>query len=101
VHELHVQLGIQSTHRGSAIGLDDLYQQIVVEGVPVQVAFFWYGGGGHVALVHGIDKQAQTVNINDPWPDRGQIVVPFSQLLGAYGSGDWGDCWTDIKATVA
>ena len=98
VQQLHGMLGMQSTHAGGAITFDQLHDQIAGSGHPVEVAFSWFGGGGHVVVAQGVDKQTQSVNINDPWPDTGPVVVPFSKLLSAYGLGSWFDAWTGIKA---
>jgi hypothetical protein len=89
---------MQCNHRASKITFADIADQIV-HGHPVEVAFIWIGGGGHVAVVRAIMPDAQMVRINDPWPDTGEVIVPFSELETAYGKGKWFDCWTDIQST--
>jgi hypothetical protein len=96
VGQLFDKLGIQSTHRGQKIDFETLCDQIITAGSVIEVAFLWDGGGGHVVVVRGVDEQSQVVRINDPWPDTGETLVPFSQLVTAYGKGKWFDCWTDI-----
>jgi hypothetical protein len=97
VKKLHKLLGMDSTHRGNSITFDEIHNQITLINSPIEVAFRWTGGGGHVAIVHGSDMLARTVHVNDPWPDRGSCVVNFDQLESAYGLGNWFDTWTDIK----
>lgn len=99
--QLYDKLGIQSTHRGGKIDFDSLCDQITTTGSPVEVAFSWLGGGGHVALVRGVTKDTQIVRVNDPWPDTGEVLVPFSQLQSAYGRGTWFDSWTNIAKRQA
>jgi hypothetical protein len=96
VGQLYTLLGIQFTHRGTKIDFETLCE-VVGAGSPVEVAFAWTGTGGHVAVVRGVSKESQTVRINDPWPDKGEMLVHFSQLETAYGLGEWFDCWTDLR----
>jgi hypothetical protein len=96
VSPLYSELGIQSKHRGQGIDFATLADQIS-NGSPVEVAFAWLGGGGHVAVVMGVSVQSQMVRVNDPWPDTGEVLIPFSQLETAYGRGKWFDCWTDLR----
>jgi len=101
VGELHGYLGLVSKRSAGQISLSDLAQEIVVNGRPIEVAYSWFGGGGHVAIVRGIDADTQAVYINDPWPDYGQTVVPFQELRTAYGKGTWFQTWIGIgKAEV-
>jgi hypothetical protein len=97
VAKLYSLLRMQCNHRASKISFADIADQIV-RGHPVEVAFIWIGGGGHVAVVRAVMPSAQMVRINDPWPDTGEVIVPFSELETAYGKGKWFDCWTDIQS---
>ncbi|EJL57837.1 hypothetical protein PMI09_00812 [Rhizobium sp. CF122] len=97
VSPLYSKLGIQSNHRGQKIDFATLADQITSLGSPVEVAFAWLGGGGHVTVVRGISMQSQMVRVSDPWPDMGEVIIPFSQLESAYGRGQWFDCWTDLR----
>ncbi|MFG1345508.1 papain-like cysteine protease family protein [Xanthobacter autotrophicus DSM 431] len=97
VSPLYAALGIQSQHRGRKIDFATLADQIATLGCPVEVAFSWLGGGGHVALVRGVSMKSQMVRVSDPWPDTGDVIVPFSQLETAYDRGQWFDCWTDLR----
>jgi hypothetical protein len=94
--QLYDKLGIQSTHRGGKIDFDSLCDQIADAGSPIEVAFSWLGGGGHVVLVRGVIKETAIVRVNDPWPDTGEVLIPFSQLQSAYGRGTWFDSWTNM-----
>lgn len=96
---LHTQLGLSSTHTRGNVSFEELRNEIVIAGRPVEVAYAWTGGGGHVALVQGVDADTQNLNIHDPWPDNGQMVIPYSSLVTAYGKGSWFHTWTNIAAT--
>ena len=96
VVELHGKIGLSSTHQGSAVSFDTLKNEIIANRA-IEVAYSWTGGGGHVAIAYGFNSTTSSVNVNDPWPDTGQIVVPFDQLASAYGKGSWFDTWTGIS----
>lgn len=96
VSPVYSKLGIRSNHRGQKIDFATLAEQISVLGSPVEVAFSWLGGGGHVAIVRGVIIQSRMVRVSDPWPDTGEVIIPFSELETAYGRGQWFDCWTDL-----
>src|SRR5229473_8682297 len=51
---------------------------------PVEIGFEWYGGGGHVVILHGITAQG-LIAVNDPWYGTG--IVTYLYLAGAYGQG--------------
>ncbi len=101
VHGLHGMLGIASTHVAGNVSFAALQAEIADKGRPVEVAYSWTGGGGHVAIVQGVDAGAGTVNIHDPWPDYGQIVAPYNGLVTAYGKGTWFHTWTGIATAGA
>ncbi len=97
VSPLYSRFGIESNHRGQKIDFATLADQVNNLGSPVEAAFSWLGGGGHVVVIRGISMQSQMVRISDPWPDTGEVLVPFSQLETAYGRGQWFDCWTNLR----
>jgi hypothetical protein len=97
VSQIYSRLGIESNHRGQKIAFAALADQINNLGSPVEVAFSWLGGGGHVVVVNGVNMESQMVRISDPWPDTGEVIVPFSELETAYGRGEWFDCWTNLR----
>ena len=97
VSPLYSKLGIQSNHRGQKIDFATLADQIANLGSPVEVAFAWFGGSGHVVVVRGVSMQSRMVRVSDPWPDTGEAIIPFSELETAYGRGEWFDCWTDFR----
>lgn len=101
VAELHGMLGMTSRRVNRALDFVDLHTEIVESGRPVEVALGWVGGGGHVVIARGVDGGTQSVSIHDPWPDTGQIVVPFKKLESAYGLGSWFDSWTGISVAAA
>ncbi len=101
VGELHRRLGLVSNRSAGQISFDALAEEVAANGRPIEVAYAWTGGGGHVAIVRGIDADTQTVYICDPWPDYGQTVAQFNELRTAYGKGTWFETWTGIgKAEV-
>lgn len=101
VRLLHGRLGMASTHIAGSVSFEELRAEIVDAGRSVEVAYRWTHGGGHVALVCGIDGATRNVNINDPWPDYGQMVVPYDTLVSAYGLGTWFHTWTGISTAGA
>src|SRR5262245_36707139 len=54
---------------------------------PVEVGFLWFGGGGHVVIVRGVDAQGNFA-VHDPWFGSGPVT--YMELLTAYGQGRWG-----------
>ena len=76
----------------------DVLQAEIDAGRPVEVAFEWTGGGGHVAIVSGWDTDSPDpfVHVNDPAADR-LSRVRYKELLAAYGRGRWILTWTGIQ----
>lgn len=102
VQQLHGILGMSSVHIIGSVSFADLQHEIAASGRPVEVAYSWTGGGGHVAIVQGIDASTRTIYVHDPWPDYGQTVVPYENLLTAYGKGTWFHTWIGItNANIA
>lgn len=64
---------------------------------PVEVAYFWSSGGGHVAIVCAWDHNTtgDFVRVNDPAYGSGGVY--YKNLLTAYGMGKWVYTWTDIR----
>lgn len=64
---------------------------------PVEVAYAWNGGGGHVALVTqtAVVSSRSVVRVNDP--AYGSGGVSYDDLLTAYGMGRWFATWTGIR----
>jgi hypothetical protein len=100
VAQLHGMLNLASRHVVGTISFNDLQAEIGA-GRPVEVAYFWNGGGGHVALVQGYDSATRSLNIHDPWPDTGQTVATMHGLETAYGKGTWSHTWTRISSAGA
>lgn len=96
INKLHVAIGLKSKRCSGQVSFAELERELSTSGRPVEVAYAWTGGGGHVAVVRGIDHDKQMVHVNDPWPDYGQTVVQFEALRSAYGKGAWFETWTDI-----
>jgi hypothetical protein len=66
-----------------------LFNTLVAElaaGRAVEVAFAWFGGGGHVVVVYGYDPEGQFA-VRDPWFGSGSVT--YLDLFSAYGNGRW------------
>jgi hypothetical protein len=61
---------------------------------PVEVGFLWYGGGGHVVIVRGLDEDGNFA-VHDPWFGSGPVT--YLGLLTAYGQGRWGVSYGDFR----
>lgn len=53
---------------------------------PVEVGYYWFGGGGHVAIVYGLTATGLYA-VHDPWFGSG--FVRYNALRAAYGRGLW------------
>ena len=87
---------ILSAHIEGTVPFADLQAEIDA-GRPVEVAFYWTGGGGHVVIVRGWDtnETGPFVRVNDP--HYGSVGVYYDDLLTAYGLGQWVHTWTGIQ----
>ena len=96
ITELLRAYGLHVSYKPSHVALGTLQFEINSDR-PVQVAFTWNGGGGHVAVVIGWDKDANGgfLRINDPAYGSGGVY--YSSLLDAYGGGVWDATWTGIR----
>jgi hypothetical protein len=96
VSRVYSQWGIRSALTGSSVSFSTLDWE-VSSSRPVEVAYLWAGGGGHVALViqTGVVNNQQAVRVNDPAYGSGGVL--YSDLLTAYGLGTWFATWTDIR----
>ena len=92
-----------------------IYSKLVEETIPfsklrseinagclVEVAYLWEnsGGTGHVVIVRGwrIDGKEEFVYVNDPGDSLGEYrIVAYSELLAAYGKGNWTYTWIEIR----
>jgi ABC-type bacteriocin/lantibiotic exporter with double-glycine peptidase domain len=77
--------GFQCSYSNGAFSFGQLQWEID-NNRPLEPAFFWNGGGGHVVIVKAYYDN-QTTYVNDPW--YGQGVVKYADLLTAYGMGRW------------
>ena len=69
---------------------------------PIEVAYSWRDRGetGHLAIVRGwcIDGKKEFVYVNDPNDNPGgNRMITYSELLAAYGQGEWTCTWIDIR----
>jgi hypothetical protein len=74
---------------------------------PVEFAWSWTGGGGHVMVVIGYDTANTTVRINNPWPPNvgAEEVLTYSRYVSdtdhthqddAYHIHDVRQCYSDF-----
>ncbi|WP_172652936.1 papain-like cysteine protease family protein [Rhodococcus opacus] len=87
---------IQSQYANYAVSYNSLDAELI-NGRPIEVAYHWSSGGGHVALVIETNyaNGSYLVTVNDPW--YGRIVTPYNSLLQAYGYGTWSLTWFGIR----
>ena len=75
---------IRGTPMNRTVSFSTLQSEINA-GRPVEVAYQWRGGGGHVAIICGWDTNSTGpfVRVNDPAYGSGGVY--YSELLNAYG----------------
>lgn len=96
VARVYTNWGITCTPQLSQVPFATLSSEIDASR-PVEVAFYWTGGGGHVAIVrgHGQHEGKPVVQVNDPAYGTG--VTFYESLRTAYGQGQWAVTWTNIR----
>ena len=96
ITQLFTAYGLKTSYSAKSVGFGTLVSEIN-SGRPVEVAFSWNGGGGHVALVveTSIINNRQVVRVNDPKNGAGGVY--YSDLQNAYGLGKWDATWTSIQ----
>jgi hypothetical protein len=96
ISQLFSAYGLQSSYTAGTVPSGVLQFEIDLNR-PVQVAYSWTGGGGHVAVVIGWDTNATGtfLRVNDPAQGSGGFY--YSDLLTAYGLGVWDATWTNIR----
>lgn len=62
---------------------------------PVEVGYYWLGGGGHVVIVYGLTA-AGLYAVHDPWFGSGYVT--YNALRTAYGRGLWVLSFGQFKA---
>jgi hypothetical protein len=78
---------IASTGHANALSLNETTTEIN-NSRPVILRWGWNSGGGHIAVIHGVD--GNTVYVRDPWPDNGPQVQSYEWVVHPYGnSGTW------------
>jgi len=95
VSKVYSNWGIRSTLVNSNVPFGTLSLEVSASR-PVEVAYAWNGGGGHVALVVQTDtiNGRSVVRVNDPAYGSGGVY--YDDLLNAYGMGRWFATWTGI-----
>jgi hypothetical protein len=96
VSRVYTNWNIQSSLIQSNVAFSTLESEII-KSRPVEVAYAWTGGGGHVALViqTSIINNRPVVRVNDPAYGSGGVY--YDDLLTAYGMGQWLVTWTGIQ----
>lgn len=96
VQRVYTQWGIRCSLTNGTVSFSTLQFEINGDR-PVEVAYQWEGGGGHVAIVRGWDRinTQPFVRVNDP--AYGSLGVYYAELLAAYGFGTWFYTWTGIR----
>ena len=96
ISQLFSAYGLQSSYTASPVPFGTLQFDIDLDR-PVQVAYSWRGGGGHVVVVTGWDTDAVGgfLRVNDPAVGPG--VFYYSELLDVDGQGVWDATWTNIR----
>lgn len=96
VSRVLAQFGVRSSSRNGTVPSLTLKNEVAA-GRPVEVAYAWDGGGGHVAVVCAWDQNGSDdfVRVNDPAYGSGGVY--YKNLLTAYGLGRWFWTWTDIR----
>src|SRR5262245_38112128 len=61
---------------------------------PVEIGFLWYGGGGHVVVLHGV-TDVGLIAVNHPLFGTG--LVTYLYLAAAYGQGIWAYSFGDFR----
>ena len=93
VSRVYSNWGIRSRHQNFQVPYPTLRSEID-SNMPVEVAYQWNGGGGHVAVVMGW-QSGNFLKVNDPW--YGRRGVRYSSLQSAYGQGSWFATWIGIQ----
>ncbi len=76
-----------STGQASALSLNETSTEIGAS-KPIMLRWGWNGGGGHIAVIHGVD--GNTVYVRDPWPANGSQIQSYAWVCSPYGnSGSW------------
>jgi len=96
ISQLWTAYGIQNSYTASSVPFATLQSENNANR-PVEVAYSWNGGGGHVAIVRGWDQNATGpfLLVNDPAYGSGGVY--YSNLLTAYGLGVWDATWTGLR----
>jgi len=90
---------IQSQQIKGSVSFSTLQAEINAQR-PVEVGFVWSSGNkGHLAIVYGWEQNnsGSIVLVHDPDPNRKTVVISYSDLLTAYGLGNWKFTWTGLK----
>lgn len=87
--------GYRSSYRAESLEFASIKFEID-HGRPIECGLKWHLGGGHAVLIIGYidDPISPDVIVNDPW--ELQKTIKYSELVTAYGRGQWSWAWTDI-----
>lgn len=96
VSRVFMNYGVRSSGGNGTVSFSTLQFELNGDR-PVEVAYSWNGGGGHVAIVRGWDQNSTGpfLRVNDPAYGSGGVY--YSDLLTAYGLGTWFYTWIGIR----
>jgi hypothetical protein len=86
VGKVYDHLGITCTSEKAWLSPAVILRELTA-GRPVEVGYLWFQGGGHVALITGIDFDNEVYIMLDPWFGPG--TATYLYLRTAYGMGRW------------
>jgi papain like cysteine protease AvrRpt2 len=87
----------QYTYTAAQISINSIGNTIDVYSL-VEVGFSWNGGGGHVAIVNGVNTDSNTVFVSDPGNDAPMGWINYASLQSAYGQGTWDATWNGLAS---
>jgi len=89
--------GIKSAPSSGANVSFAMLQSEISGSRPVEVGLSWRTGGSHLVIVCGwrTTSVGQYVRVNDP--SSGPQSILYTDLLAAYGVGQWTHTWIDVR----
>jgi hypothetical protein len=86
IDEIYQAIGIGRVGPDLPLSIVTLLGELIA-GRPVEIAFAWFQGGGHVALVRGFKKETSQSYVSDPW--FGENSMTYLQICNGYDIGKW------------
>jgi hypothetical protein len=86
IDEIYDAIGIGRVGPDEPLSIVTLLGELIAKR-PVEIAFAWYQGGGHVALIRGFTKATSQFYVSDPW--FGENAMTYAQIANGYDIGRW------------